>query len=58
MDRLWFVERKLEGETDYVPVGFPEITRKGARKQRDDIKARHPGAPFRVRMYQRVEESK
>lgn len=58
MDRLWFVERKLEGETDYVPVGYPEITRKGARKQRDDIRQRHPKAPLRVRMYQRVEDSK
>lgn len=58
MDHVWFVERQLEGEWDYVPVGHPEITRKRARKQRDDLKSRHPGAPFRVRKYQRVEESK
>lgn len=54
MDSVWFVERLLNGE--WIAVGFAQVSRSEARKHRDVHKMQIPGASFRVRRYQRVEE--
>lgn len=54
MDSVWFVERLIDSE--WIAVGYAQITRKEARKHRDAHKKQLPRAKFRVRRYQRVEE--
>ena len=55
MDSVWFVERLIDSE--WIAVGYAQITRKEAREHRDAHKKQIPGASFRVRRYQRVEDS-
>ena len=56
MDSVWFVERLIDSEG--IAVGYAQITRKEARKHRDAHKKQLPAASFRVRRYERVENSK